>query len=611
VKDIFNMSDQKRLYNTENQLATVVIAGSVDDGKSTLIGRLLYDTDQVYDDQIAAVRQAGKIEEELDFSLFTDGLAAEREQKITIDVAYRYFSTAKRRFIMADVPGHEQYTRNMVTGASKANIAMILIDARKSILPQSKRHLTICNLMGIKHVVVVINKMDLVSYEEERFLEVKKSIESFTAKLQLVDIQFIPVSSLKGDMIVHRGENMPWYDGHTVVDYLETVSVNSDRNLIDARFPVQYVIRPNQDLRGYAGTVEGGIFRKNSLIKVLPSGQEAVISDILINGENHDYTFASQAAVLTLDRELDVSRGDMIVRKHNLPLIGNYIESMICWMDSKPLTLGDTYLIKHTTKTLRCTVTNIQYSLNTETLHREEVTSLGLNEIGKVELEISEPLIFDPYTKNRHTGSFILIDDKSFNTAGGGVILGAGESQKVQSRIKVDTGKVLWFTGLSGSGKSTIAEQMYTYLQKRGIVTERLDGDVLRNHITKNLGFSKEDREKNIDIAGFLADTLSRHNIWVVASFISPYREQREALRSRLGDRFVEIFVDAPLTICEGRDIKGLYKKARNGDVTDFTGVTHPYERPEHPDVVVHTDSESVEESVQKVITLLEQKYLG
>ncbi len=607
------MNGAEKKYNRDIELLTFVTAGSVDDGKSTLIGRLLYDLDQIYDDQIEAVKKADKVEGEMDFSLFTDGLSAEREQKITIDVAYRYFSTNKRRFIIADVPGHEQYTRNMATGASKAAAALILIDARKGLLPQTKRHLFIATLFGIPHIAIIINKMDMVGYDENIFESIRQECIDFTSKLQMYDLQFIPASSLKGDMIVSRGENMPWYGGRTVMNYLENIEIASDRNLIDFRLPVQYIIRPDQDFRGYAGTIEGGTISVGETVKILPSNRTTTVKEIFVAGVKREYAFNPEAVVVALNDELDISRGDMIVRPNNLPEISNQLDAMICWFSETPLQKGKRYLLKHMTTTVPVFATDLRYKIDIKTLHRDKGTELQFNDIGRVSLETLKPLFFDSYTQNKNTGCFIIIDEMTNDTVGAGVIkekVEAGESQEKLAENSEKTqniGHVLWFTGLSGAGKSTIAEKVATELKKQGVPFEHLDGDTVRELLTAHLGFSHEDRKKNVEIVAFAAKLLAKHGVIVLVTMISPYQEQREQLKNKIGN-CSEIFVNAPLEVCEARDVKGLYKKARAGILEMFTGIDHPYEAPSNPDLELNTDQESIEQSAAKVLEHLRSK---
>lgn len=592
-------------------LLTFVTAGSVDDGKSTLIGRLLFDSDKLFEDQIEAVRKADKIDGELDFSLFTDGLAAEREQKITIDVAYRYFSTEKRRFIIADVPGHEQYTKNMATGASKAQAALILVDATKGLLSQTKRHLFIASLFRIDHLAIVVNKMDAVGYDQNIFENIRKQCLEFIEKLSLADIQFIPVSSLKGDMVVKRGENMPWYEGRTVLSYLENVEFSGSRNLIDFRFPVQYVIRPNQNERYYAGNVQSGVIRTGEEIIVLPSGRKSKINKIFVGDQERQIAYNPEAAALSLTDHLDISKGEMIVRTNNVPEKANCFNAMICWFSEESFDKNKRYALKHTTNDTHFFIDKIYYRLNIENLHREEASVLNFNEIGKVCLKSQKPLMFDPYVKNKNTGSFIVIDELTKNTVGAGVIIERSENhtEKNASSNKKQNkeGAIVWLTGLSGSGKTTIAKKLIEKLNILGLSHEHLDGDEFRKELNIGLSFSESDRIKNIEIAGYVAEKLAKHGVFVVTSFISPYRSQREKMKEK-NPNFFEIFVNASLENCIKRDIKGWYKKAQLGEVTDFTGISHPYEEPKNPDIVLQTDETTVEECVEKITEFLKNK---
>ncbi len=603
----------EKIYNPNAQLLKLVIAGSVDDGKSTLIGRLFYDLDEIYEDQLASLKkvsaQQGK--KEIDLSLFTDGLSAEREQKITIDVAYRYLSAAKRRFIIADVPGHEQYTRNMITGASNAvNLAIILADARKGILAQSKRHLFIASLMGVSHILIVINKMDLVGYTQKVFEKIKSDFTDFAAKLDIHDLQFIPVSALCGDMVVERGSNMDWYQGTTLASYLENLEISSDKNFLDFRFPVQLVIRPNQDFRGYAGQIESGTIKIGERVRILPSGKETKIKSIIADQKEQESAFTPQSVVLTLADEVDVSRGDMIVRENNLAELNSDFEAMVCWMSSQSLSKDKSYILKQTNKSTRCFVNKIFYRLNIDNLHRGSAKALALNEIGRVHITTNTPIMFDLYNKNRDTGSFIIIDETTNNTVGAGIILRSAKKldfRETQPKAPPkNQGFVLWFTGLSRSGKSAVADRVYKILKEKGLKLERLDGDIVRRSLSSDLGFSREDREKNIKRVAFVAKLLSGNGVGVIASFISPYKQRREKIRKEVTN-FIEVFCNASLPNCEKRDKKGLYKKARKGEIENFTGISDPYEPPENPEIELKTDKETIQESISKVIKHLEE----
>ncbi len=596
----------KNMLDTQKELLRLTTAGSVDDGKSTMIGRLLYDAGAVFEDQLAKIKELSE-GEDLDFSLLLDGLSAEREQGITIDVAYRYFSSEKRKFIIADTPGHEQYTRNMVTGASNANLAIILADARKGLLIQSKRHLFIASLLSIPHVLVAINKMDLVDYQEEVFEKIRQDFMDFAAKLNISDVSFVPISALKGEMIVDRGEKMPWYQGPTVKSYLENIQIASDRNLIDFRLPVQYVLRPHQDLRGYAGKIEGGVLRVGDEVMALPSGQTSKVKEIYCDEQTVEYAFNPQSVIVTLEDELDVSRGEMLVRKGNLPKVSTELEAMLSWFHEQPMKKNKRYLIKHTTQTQPVYIEDLRYRVDVNDLRKTQADHLTLNEIGRVKIRSTQPLFFDVYQKNRGTGSFILIDEETNETVAAGMIVSKGSKTDVKSNTETliqKKGAVLWFTGLSGSGKSTIAKALEKRLADRAIKLERLDGDILREHLCKDLDFSESGRKANIERAGYLAGLLSKHGVLVLASFITPYAEQREVLRDEVSN-FVEIYVNTPLAVCEERDVKGLYKKARAGEIENFTGIGDRYDAPVNPDLEIVTEDCSVEEAVEEIVEYL------
>jgi bifunctional enzyme CysN/CysC len=604
-----NMSIKLENLNTM-ELVRICTAGSVDDGKSTLIGRLLHDCESIFEDQLLALEKScTKVGKEVDLAYLLDGLKAEREQGITIDVAYRYFSTPKRRYVIADVPGHEQYTRNMVTGASTANVAMILADARKGLLTQSKRHLFIATLLNIPHILIVVNKMDLVGFNQEVYEKIKKDFSDFAAKLNIKDLQFIPVSAIKGENVVERGPSMPWYTGRTLYDYMENIQIGSDRNLVDFRFPVQYVLRPNQDFRGYAGKVESGSIKVGEKIKVLPSGQSSRVASIYVHGEKATQCFAPHSAVISLEDELDISRGEMIVRENNLADVNTEIEATINWMASEPLEPNKSYFIKHTTRTSRCFVNKIQYRLNIDNLHREEADTLKLNELGRVYIQTNDPLIFDSYQANKNTGNFILIDESTNNTVAAGIIIRKGkitDTVAQTQKAKTNKGAVLWFTGLSGAGKTSVADKLHKALQTMGARSQRLDGDDVRKVLTKDLTFSKEDRVTNIERVSYMAGVISKHDVLVLASFIAPYKENRDMAKSHTHD-FVEVFVDASLDTCMKRDVKGMYKKAIAGEIPNFTGVSDPYEAPESPHVHLKTDNTTLDECVDQLITYLKE----
>ncbi|MBD3330883.1 adenylyl-sulfate kinase [Candidatus Peregrinibacteria bacterium] len=589
------------------ELIRLTTAGSVDDGKSTLIGRLLHDCNSIFEDKLLSMKnKAGReLDEEIDFALLTDGLEAEREQKITIDVAYLHFYTEKRHFLIADVPGHEQYTANMVTGASNSNLAMILVDVRKGMRIQSKRHLFILSLLGVKHVLIAVNKMDEVDYSKEMFEKVRSEFLAYSEKLEISDLQFIPISALKGDMLVKRGENMPWYNGRTLLDYLDNVEVSTDRNLIDLRLPVQMVLRPNQDFRGYCGRIESGGLKKGDKVIAVPSMKDTQVKQIFIGEEEEEFAKAAESVLVTLEDEIDLSRGDVIARKNNLPYFSDRFTANVCWMNENALKIKKEYLIKCGTRTVRGHIDSLVHKINIDTLHREKGESLNVNEVAKVKMRFLEPVIFDLFKKNRSTGSFVIIDEFTNDTVGAGVILGL-QNYKKKEELKLKKGGVLWFTGLSGSGKSYIADKVYDALNELGVKSERLDGDIMREVVSSDLGFSKEDRQKNLDRAAYIANLLAKNGVLVLASFISPYKEQRERIKSRVKD-YIEVFIDTPIEICEERDVKGLYKKARAGEIENFTGISHPYENPEYPEVKVDCREENEDESVEKIINYLKE----
>jgi bifunctional enzyme CysN/CysC len=612
-------------------------AGSVDDGKSTLIGRLLSDSKNVYDDHIAALEKKAKNkgEDQIDLALLTDGLRAEQEQGITIDVAYRYFSTPKRRFILADTPGHEQYTRNMATGASTADLTIILIDARKGVLTQTKRHSFIASLLGVPRLLVCVNKMDLVEYKQEVFEEIRADYSGFSAKLGIKEIKFIPVSALKGDFIVASSQNMPWYSGETVMQHLENVYIGADRNQIDFRFPVQYVIRPDQNYRGYAGQIRSGSISVGEDVVVLPSLRRSKVRSIdYMDADPTKHSIELAAAPLsvsiTLADEIDISRGDMIVRSHNIPQVRQEFEAMLVWMSEKPMDRARSYIIMHTSRQTKSYVTAVNYRVNVNSLHREEGRALELNEIGRVSIATKQPLFIDPYERNRSTGNFILVDEDSFQTVAGGMIIdrqpreiaGVGGNKSPRSAdIHREDGSItrgaresrfghravtVWCTGLSGSGKSTLAKALEARMFNDSRPVYRLDGDNLRFGINHDLGFSKEDRRENVRRAAEVAKLFNDAGVSVICSLISPMREDRERAREIVGsESFVEVYLSAPIDECERRDPHGLYKKARAGEISEFTGVSAPYEAPESPDLELDTSKLSVDECVESLLNKL------
>ncbi len=622
----------------EKSLLRFVTTGSVDDGKSTLIGRLLYESKAIFEDQYASVERTSKKrgQDEVDLSLLLDGLSAEREQRITIDVAYRYFETVNRKFIIADTPGHIQYTRNTVTGASTADLAVILIDARNGVLTQSKRHGIIVSLLQIPHLIVAINKMDLVGYSERVYQDIVADYEAFSGKLDIHDINFIPVSALKGDNITTKSENMPWYDGATLLHGLETVHVAADRNLLDFRFPVQYVVRPHLDFRGYAGRITSGTISAGEEVVVLPSGLSSRVKSIVTYDGELSEAFAPQSIVLTLEDDIDVSRGDMIVRKHNIPEVDDHIEATLCWMDEKAMSNGGDYLLKHTTKTVRALMPQILYRIDVNSLHRKHVTQLELNDIARVELKTSSPLFFDSYRNNHGTGSFILIDPHTSNTVAAGMIRERSRTVKdVVSQVSRATQQksphtvwtgwnipreqrearnghraaVLWFTGYSGSGKSTIAQHLERRLFEAGCLTMLLDGDTIRHGLCGDLGFSSDDRTENIRRVGEVAHLFFESGAIVLCAFISPFERDRARARSLIPDgSFFEIYTKCGLDVCQRRDPKGLYRKALNGEIERFTGISDPYEEPTNPELVLETDVHTVDELTERLLDLLKER---
>lgn len=620
-------------------------AGSVDDGKSTLIGRLLYDTKSIFEDQYEAIERASELrgDDTVDLALLTDGLRAEREQKITIDVAYRYFATPKRKFIIADTPGHIQYTRNMVTGASSAEAAIVLIDARKGVLTQSKRHGFLASLLQIPHIVVAINKMDLVDYDEDVYDRIVEEYTEFAAKLSVHAIDYIPLSALVGDNVVDKSSNMPWYDGQTLLHYLENVNVGANRNMVDFRFPVQYVVRPNQDFRGFAGQVASGRITPGEEVVVLPSGKRTHVKALHFFKKEVAEAVSGDAAIITLEDEIDISRGDMIVRTHNLPQKSDKVDAIVCWMSETPLNPDGSYWVQHTTRRVQGYISQLNYRIDVDTMHREATETLQLNEIGRIQLTTARPLFYDRYQLNRATGSFILIDPYSNNTVAAGIIRGksrqiadlvTGEIDDAEidaSEIDGDATRstnvvweqgdvtrhmreernghkaaVLWLTGLSGSGKSTVAKLVERRLFDLGFRAQLLDGDNLRHGLNGDLGFSAEARQENIRRTAEVAKLSFTHGNIVLCSFISPFQRDRDFARSLLPpNRFVEIFVQCDLEVCKRRDPKGLYERALRGEIKEFTGISSPYEAPQHPELRIDSAHNTPEVNAQLIVDYL------
>jgi bifunctional enzyme CysN/CysC len=592
----------------EPELLRFTTAGSVDDGKSTLIGRLLHDSNAVYEDQLEAVRSDSG--NGFDLAFITDGLKAEREQCITIDVAYRYFSTPRRRFIITDTPGHEQYTRNMATGASNAQLAVVLLDARKGVLTQTRRHAYVLWLLGIKRMVVTVNKMDLVDFKQDVFEAIQRDFRSLAERLTDCKFDFIPVSALEGDNVVRRSCRMPWSESPSLLEYLETVPTGARPGDMPFRFPVQYVIHSDDNFRAYAGQIVSGSVRPGDEVLALVSGCRARVKSISTFDGDLPTAFAPMSTSICLDRELDISRGDMLVHPAGLPAVSRAFQASLFWMSDAPLKVGRPYLVKHTTQQLWAEVTAIVSKLDLMTLEQHPGGELSLNDIGTVTLETYKPIFCDEYGRNRQTGSFILIDSMTNLTIAAGMIRGVPDegTPAISQNISGKRGLTIWFTGLSSAGKTTLSKAVYERLWARGHQVELLDGDEVRRHLSKDLGFSREDRDENIRRIAFVAELLTRNGVIVLVSAISPYRAAREEARGRIGT-FVEVFVNAPLAVCEQRDSKGLYKKARAGEIARFTGIDDPYEPPLAPEVQCDTDRETEAESVAKVIRYLDSLF--
>jgi len=583
-----------------------ITCGSVDDGKSTLIGRLLYDSKLVFEDHLAALesdsKKVGTQGGELDFALLVDGLAAEREQGITIDVAYRFFSTEKRKFIVADTPGHEQYTRNMVTGASTASLAVILIDARKGVLTQTRRHSYLVSLLGIRQIVVAVNKLDLVDYSQQVFDQIEADYRAFAAEIALHDITCIPLSALRGDNIIEPSDRTPWYSGPTLMHHLETVDVDDVQHEGSFRMPVQWVNRPNLDFRGFSGTIVGGAVRPGDIVRVVPSGRESSVARIVTADGDLDEAVAGQAVTITLADEIDISRGDVIAAASDPPGAADQFESHIVWMSDEPMLPGRPYLLKLGAQTVTATVAQPKYKVNVNSLEHVAARTLELNEIGVCNLSLDRPVAFDPYAINRDMGGFILIDRYTHNTVAAGLLHFALRradnvhwqaitvDKQARSVIKGQRGCVVWLTGLSGAGKSTIANIVEQKLHATGRHTYLLDGDNVRHGLNRDLGFTDADRVENIRRVAEVAKLMVDAGIIVIASFISPFKAERQMARELVAENeFIEVFVDSTLAVAEQRDTKGLYAKARRGELAHFTGIDSPYEAPEAPELRIDT----------------------
>ncbi|NWL78068.1 adenylyl-sulfate kinase [Pseudomonas taiwanensis] len=611
--------DQYLEQQQQKDLLRFITCGSVDDGKSTLIGRLLYETKVLFEDQLGQLeadsKKLGTQGGELDFALLVDGLAAEREQGITIDVAYRFFATDKRKFIVADTPGHEQYTRNMVTGASTADLAVILIDARQGLLPQTRRHSYLVSLLGIRQVLVAVNKMDLMDYSEEVFNRIEADYRAFAAQLGLTDIQCIPMSALKGDNLLEGSANMPWYQGLSLLQHLENAPLEAARAGAAFRLPVQWVNRPNLDFRGFAGNVAAGTIRVGERIRVLPSGQQSRVAGILGMAGAQEEAISGQAVTLTLEDEIDISRGDLIVRADAPPAVADQFEATLVWMGEEPMLPGRPYLMKIGCRTLGMSCATLKHKVNVNSLEQLAAKTLELNEIGVCNLSLDQAIAFDPYGENRDTGGFIIIDRLSNQTVGAGMLhFALRRAQNVhwqaidvngaaRATLKGQTPRILWFTGLSGAGKSTVANLVERKLHALGRHTYLLDGDNVRHGLNRDLGFSEADRVENIRRVAEVARLMLDAGLITLVSFISPFRAERELARSLAGDgAFLEIFIDASLELAESRDPKGLYQKARRGELKNFTGIDSPYEPPLAPDLRIDTASESAEAAAERIV---------
>ena len=604
-------------------LLRFITCGSVDDGKSSLIGRLLFESKTVFDDQLASLakdsRTVGTRGGDLDFALLVDGLQAEREQGITIDVAYRFFATEHRKFIVADTPGHEQYTRNMVTGASTADLAVILIDARKGVLTQTRRHSYLASLLGIRRIVAAVNKMDLVRYSPEVFAQIEDNYSAFAAQLGVTDVTCIPVSAVHGDNIVVKSVNTPWYDGPTLLRHLEEVSVGDELKSKPFRLPVQWVNRPSHEFRGFSGLIVSGTVERGQRIQVLPSGRESRVSRILVDGDV-ERAVAGESVTVTLADELDISRGDVLCHPAEPPEVADQFEATVIWMHEQPMLPGRSYLVKSGTKTVPATVSPLKHKVNVNTLESLAATKLELNDIGVCGLELGQPIAFEPYQRNRDLGGFILIDRLTNTTVGAGLLHFAlrrshnirWQAVDVDKAARAEMNRqqpcVLWFTGLSGSGKSTIANAVEKRLYEMGLHTYLLDGDNVRHGLNKDLGFTEADRVENIRRVAEVAHLMVDAGLIVLVSFISPFRAERRMARSLVEEgEFYEIFVDTPLTVAEARDPKGLYRKARRGELKNFTGIDSPYELPESPEIRIDTTDTPPQVAAERIIETLKR----
>ncbi|MCH2113828.1 MAG: sulfate adenylyltransferase subunit CysN [Pirellulales bacterium] len=617
------------------ELLRFLTCGSVDDGKSTLIGMLLYEAKMIYEDQLAAVEQAsathGTTGGEFDPALLTDGLKAEREQGITIDVAYRYFSTAKRKFIIADCPGHEQYTRNMATGASTCDLAIILIDARHGVMTQTKRHSFIVSLLGIKHVLVAINKMDLVDFSQERYDEIVREYRDFATRLDMPDQHFIPISALKGDNLLEHSPNMPWHEGATLMHHLENVNIASDRNLIDFRMPVQYVNRPHLDFRGFCGTIASGMVHRGDEVMVLPSRRKSRIKSIVTYDGELEEAFAPLAVTLTTEDEIDISRGDMIVRPENLPSVTNKFDASIVWMADESLVPGKEYWVKHCSKMASGRISTLRYKIDVNTLHRNPAPTLELNEIGRCQVQLNQAIALDGYRRNKGTGSFVIIDRVSNVTVGAGMILDrktADETDhwddQADEHLHTERSNVtlqerharfgqkpatLLLTGLAGAGKTTLAYALERRLFHEGRACCVLDGQNMRRGISRDLGFTADDRSENLRRGAEVAKLMNDAGLICIAAMLAPRATVRQKAAEVIGpERFLVVHLDVPVEVCRTRDQKGLYRAADLGEIANFPGVTSAYEAPLSPDLVLQTNDLDPIGCVDQLMALLSER---
>ncbi|RMB55211.1 adenylylsulfate kinase /sulfate adenylyltransferase subunit 1 [Sphingomonas sp. PP-CE-3A-406] len=615
--------DAYLLQHQHKSLLRFITCGSVDDGKSTLIGRLLYDSKMIFEDQLAALesdsKKVGTQGQEIDFALLVDGLAAEREQGITIDVAYRYFSTEKRKFIVADTPGHEQYTRNMITGASTADLAVILVDARKGILTQTKRHSYLAHLIGIRHLVLAVNKMDLVGYDQATYDRIVADYAAFAGSIGIAGFTPMPISGFKGDNITAPSANTPWYDGPTLIDHLDTVTLDVSEDQAGAfRMPVQWVNRPNLDFRGFSGLVVSGSIAPGDAVRVLPSGRTSTIARVVAFGGDLPRAVAGQSVTLTLADEIDCSRGDVIVAADSPPEASDQFEATVVWMADEAMLPGRSYWLKLATQTVTATIQQPKYAINVNTMERLAAKTLELNAIGVANLSTDRPLVFEPYADNRQLGGFILVDKITNATVAAGMLhFSLRRAQNVHwqatdigreahASLKNQKAAVLWFTGLSGAGKSTIANLVEMKLARMNRHTFLLDGDNVRHGLNRDLGFTDADRVENIRRVGEVAKLMTDAGLIVITAFISPFRAEREMVRQMIAPgEFIEVHIDTPLADAERRDVKGLYAKARAGKLANFTGIDSPYEAPANPEIRIDTTEMTPDEAADAIVAML------